>query len=529
MKKIVVILSLLLVFFVLKSFSQPMITLPSLLKEMTDFDAVTRFPSLTYTLKQASSYDRRSVAPDKPGWFANADFNQFIREEKKDGHVEYVMLDANGPGAIVRFWLTAVVKPGIMRFYFDNEEKASVEIPGFDLLKGFSLGPALLNPHSSYEPEGKGGSTLYLPIPYQKHCKVTWQYTDSAAMKTAHYYQINYRTYPSVTKVETFNLKQLTTYKNEIDSAEATLWNPSVRFNNNKEVSINQQLPAGKELATSLPKGENAIRLLTIKVNTPKNENYKKIWRSVFIKVAFDGHRTILCPLGNFIGSGYEGKQIHSWYRDLAADGTITSRWIMPYKHTAKISFINNSAFDVQLSANIQLSPFKWDDHTMYFHVTYKYEENIKDAKWDYDIHKIAAKDTAAPIDWNFATIKGKGVYMGNTLSVNNHMDRWYGEGDAKAYVDNEKFPSEFGTGLEDYYNTSWAPVILYQTPFANAPQADNPSSTGLNTFTRTRMLDAIPFTRSFIFDMEMLSWDGGTIDVAATTYWYGFTNASDK
>src|ERR1044072_1228970 len=103
-----------------KSLSQT-ITLPSLLNEMTDFNTIVKFPSPAYTLKQASSYDRRSVSPDKPGWFANADFNQFIREEKKDGHIEYIMMDADGPGAIVRFWLTTVVKPGMLRFYFDNE------------------------------------------------------------------------------------------------------------------------------------------------------------------------------------------------------------------------------------------------------------------------------------------------------------------------------------------------------------------------------------------------------------------------
>jgi len=52
------------------------------------------------------------------------------------------MFDAEGPGAIVRFWLTTAEKPGKMRFYFDNESSASVEIPAFDLMKaGFNLGP----------------------------------------------------------------------------------------------------------------------------------------------------------------------------------------------------------------------------------------------------------------------------------------------------------------------------------------------------------------------------------------------------
>ena len=82
------------------------------------------------------------------------------------------------------------------------------------------------------------------------------------------------------------------------------------------------------------------------------------------------------------------------------------------------------------------------------------------------------------------------------------------------------------GTGLEDYYNTSKTPVVIYQTPFANAPRADNESSFGHNTFTRTRNLDGIPFKTWFKYDFEMHKWDGGFIDAAATVYWYGMAGA---
>lgn len=521
MKKIVSLASSVLLLLTFNNgFSQKQITLPLLLKEMTDMDAVAKYPSPAFTLKQESSYDRRSISPDKPGWFANADFNQFIREEKKDGRTELVMMDADGPGAVVRLWLTTVVKPGTMRFYFDNETKASVEIPGFDLLRGFKLGPALLNPHSSYEPEGKGGNTLYFPLLYQKHCKITWENTDTTTTKKPHYYQVNYRTYTPGTSVETFNVNQLAKYKADIDKAENLLWNPAPALGTN--TTLEQKLSAGKETVLPLPSGTKAIRAITATLRTGNSADYEKMWRSVFIRITFDGHETVLCPIGDFIGSGYGGKKIKSWYRVLSDSGELISRWVMPYQRTASLSFINKNDFDVSIAAVATVSPFKWDNATMYFHTTYKYEENIKDAKWDYDVTKVAATDSTAPIDWNFATIKGKGVYMGNTLAIYNKMNSWYGEGDAKAYVDGEKFPSEFGTGLEDYYNTSWAPVVLYQTPFANATRADNPSSAGHNTFTRTRILDAIPFTNTFLYDMEMLSWDGGVIDAAATTYWYG-------
>lgn len=82
-KNIAIAFIALFIFMYFQGFTQPAITLASLLKEMTDFDAVAKFPSPSYVLKQASSYDRRSVSPDKPGWFANGDFNQFIRQEKK--------------------------------------------------------------------------------------------------------------------------------------------------------------------------------------------------------------------------------------------------------------------------------------------------------------------------------------------------------------------------------------------------------------------------------------------------------------
>lgn len=518
-----------LIFLTLPGVGQQPVSLHSLLIEMTDFESVAKWPIPAYTLKQASSYDRRSVSPDKPGWFANEDFNQFIREEKKHNHSEYVMMDADGPGAIVRFWLTTVVKPGILRFYFDNEEKPSIEISGFDLLKaGFNLGPALLNPHSSYEPKGKGGNTMYLPLPYQKHCKVTWQYVDTTAMKTAHYYQINYRTYIPGTKVKTFKISDLLTEKATIDKTEAALWHPVVK-ENGKQVTLAQKINSHDERIIDLPHGAAAIRKLTLKLNTVNKEDYQKAWRSVILKIEFDGYQTISCPIGDFIGSGYGGKMIKSWYRDLNKERQAVSRWVMPYQKNCRITIINKADFDVTVNMVATISEFKWDNRTMYFHTSYKYEQNVKDVKSDYAIDKIAKLDSAGPIDWNFVTIKGKGVYLGNTFSVFNHMSAWYGEGDEKAYVDNESFPSEFGTGLEDYYNTSWAPVVLYQTPFANAPRADNTNSFGHNTFTRTLDLDRIPFTNAFAFYMGMLSWTGGAIDCAATSYWYGFKEATDN
>jgi hypothetical protein len=90
---------------------------------MTDRNTVTKYPDPFFIVKQFSSYDRHSVSPDSAGWFANHDASWFIRQEHNDGRREFVMFDADGPGAVVRFWMTFGDKDaytGIIRFYFDN-------------------------------------------------------------------------------------------------------------------------------------------------------------------------------------------------------------------------------------------------------------------------------------------------------------------------------------------------------------------------------------------------------------------------
>jgi len=82
------------------------VTIESLLEEMVDRSRVAQLDAPSYTCRQFSSYNRGSVAPDQPGWFANADQSQFLRTETVNGREENVMMDAEGPGAIVRWWLT---------------------------------------------------------------------------------------------------------------------------------------------------------------------------------------------------------------------------------------------------------------------------------------------------------------------------------------------------------------------------------------------------------------------------------------
>jgi hypothetical protein len=138
--------------------------------------------------------------------------------------------------------------------------------------------------------------------------------------------------------------------------------------------------------------------------------------------------------------------------------------------------------------------------------------------------------------DWNFIDLSGRGVYVGDAWTVLNlQRNTWWGEGDEKIYVDNawkEGFPTHFGTGTEDYYG--WAGGVLptradeFSHPFlANIRVGGLDGHTqGFNICTRTRSLDAIPFTRRLRFDMESSfgtdirnPWD--LLAYSAVTFWY--------
>ena len=142
------------------------VTFESLLNEMVDRDVLAKSLELNYTSQQASSYDRRQITPDDPaGWFANHDYENFIRLEKNQGREERVLMEHNGPGCVVRMWMPNMDK-GTLRVYLDGSETPAIEAKFSALLTGADF----VKPPLSYL--AVRGGNLFLPIPYSKSCKI---------------------------------------------------------------------------------------------------------------------------------------------------------------------------------------------------------------------------------------------------------------------------------------------------------------------------------------------------------------------
>ncbi|MDR0810671.1 MAG: DUF2961 domain-containing protein [Paludibacter sp.] len=491
------------------------VTLSSLLDEMVAYEQAAIFPD--YICRQQSSYDRRSVTSGNAAWFANDDGYGFIRTETNSGRTEKVLFEDAGAGAITRIWMTTQNRNGTLRFYFNGNTAADFTIAAYDMLQaGLGLGLGLCQPHINNEAGGKGGSSFFFPIAYSQGCKVTLE-EPSPTFSTPRYYHFNYRKYPADTSVETFSPAAVSALSAKIQQVNTALLNPQT-FTGGANVNGFQHLAPNDSVSIALPQGTNIVRALQIAVSSFSQQNYPQLMRGLTLKMTFDGVQTVFAPLGDFSGGGMGAPDVESWYLTSNGSGNITSRWAMPYQTAGRITIINYSDFaaDVYLQANAE--SYEWQANSLYFHASWRQQTEIPLTKWD---------NGSGYLDWNFATVNGRGVYCGDVLTLFNRSPRWYGEGDEKIYVDNETFPSHFGTGTEDYYNCSWAPVTPFHTPFGGAPRADDISSHGYNTFFRTRNLDAIPFSTNFKFDIEMLSWDAGMADYATTAFWYGDLNAA--
>lgn len=500
------------------------VTTGSLLKEIIDRNSLSRFPDPQYTCKQFSSYDRATVAPGDKSWFANWDRSMFIRVDSLGGKKEYVMMETDEPGAIVRFWMTFSGPDsgkGILRIYFDRNPKPAIEGQAMDIISGGQIvGAPLSTSVSDLTRYNMRGHNLYMPLPYARHCKVTYESENikDFGAKTggeAVYYNINYRSYKPGTRVVTFSEKELKKNQSLLASVQKQLQHREVTLPEKATTSsMKGDILPGQTLSRKIEGMDGAIRKLTFRI---KAANREQALRSTLLTIRFDGNRTVACPIGDFFGTGYQIRPLNTWYAHVDPEGMMSCYWVMPYRTDCEVSLENRGTQTVTVqTGEVTTAPYQWDDNTMYFCSAWKQFTRLETGEFK------SNEGDGGPFDINYVSLQGKGVYAGDGLTLFNTVDAWWGEGDEKIYVDGESFPSHIGTGTEDYYGYAWCrPERISNHPFIAQPDGSGNFHPGYTVNLRHRSLDAIPFTRSLKFDMEMWHWVKATINFAPVTYWY--------
>lgn len=498
--------------------------LGSLVDEMVNRDRLAVHPDGRYTQHQASSYDRNPTPLGAPSSYANADTANFIRTTVINGRTEHVMMEDTGPGALTRWWMTGAGNTdGQVNVYIDGSTTPAWSGRFHDLSNATPFGSALA---FQTRPGNDSGHNLYAPMAYSQSILVTYRGAvhEQPGWNPPVYYNINYRKFDDDATVTSYSPISPLVHGRQLSTANAALANPTVSGSVTATHSAHgETLAAGQSLAHDLS-GGGAIRRLQVKVD---GADPAAALRHTYIELEFDGQRTARVPVGEFFGNGASSSAqpynaYQDFYREVTPTGEQTSYWTMPYENVARVKLVNLGAAPVTVDLEVDSGNWQWDENSMHFHADYR-EENL-----------IATRGGNGTTDWAMLNVRGRGVFVGDTLSVRNRASLWWGEGDEKFYIDyldaqgagHDVPPDHIGTGTEDYYGYAWGHVETYSSPFVAQPIGEGNYSPGQSVNSRVRALDAIPFNETFRYDMELWHWASTQVDLGGTNYWYGAPGA---
>ena len=506
------------------------VTTTSLLDEMIDLQRLTSMPQPAYHTYQFSSHDRRANLPGGRGWFGNADgfgyepipgvLKVIEKATRRSGVGTYLLAEQDGPGAIVRCWTAAGHRMktgmnGTIRMYLDGSETPVYDGSANEFL--MNLYPAIAKQHGLNADGLSDGYTqrdaCYCPIAFAKSCRIEW----TGKLTAVHFYHIEFRRYAQGAKVETFEPKQFDDLRQKFKAVGAVLINPSSRPAATGETSrIAAKIePNQSAHLLHIEKRPGKITELQLKL---KAADLDRALRQTVVKVFFDGHERpqVESPLGDLFGAAPGINPYDSIPMKVEPDGAMTCRFVMPFADSVSILAINHSPEPVEVSGKAVVDDYTWDkERSMHFLAQWKVNHNMQ----------VSGR---SGFDIPFLMARGAGRFVGCSVHMMNPSGvpgvNWWGEGDEKIFVDNDRnAPSFFGTGSEDYFNYSWSESDLFAHAYFAQPRCDGPATRGFVVNNRWHILDDIPFNDRFDFFMEMIHHnvvDG--YSYARISYYYG-------
>jgi hypothetical protein len=482
-----------------KASNQESIDFCTLIDEMTNFHRLADLPLHRYKSVQFSSFDRRSVSPNEPGWFGNADgfggepipnFQEVIVEPDEAGQGQYLICDVQQPGTVLRLWTAGI--NGNVRVFVDDMDAPLY----YGSAEDFFLKTADILVGKDF-PEGlfRQFDAVYFPIPFSKTLRIEW----IGDIRELHFYHVGLRLYDDDTIVAPFSKESFTACAKNIEDVINTM---EMRMKGGSSDTLPTSytlLPSERGIIWEA-EGSGAVNHLSVR---PTGSDMEAILRQCILRIYFD-HSSIPqveAPLGDFFGAAPGINPYQSLAASVSANSTMESRFIMPYRRNARIEVENHSEEKVTLSTGVKTQDYHWEEgKSMHFRTRWKIR------------HEITASNAAhnRVFDFPYLMAFGRGRVVGaatfiyNPSNVPSSWGNWWGEGDEKIFIDDDEFPSFFGTGSEDYYNYSWSSPKIFAYPYCGQPRNDGPGNRGYVANFRWHILDDIPFNRNLAFYMEL-------------------------
>ena len=487
------------------------ITYLDLVKRLTDLEYLAVLPAPGDTCVQWSSYDRASKFDEASGkyvaWDANGDGGGIIRREGETS----VFAEMKGPGCIWRIW-SAKADQGHVRIYLDGSETPAVDLP----FAGYFDGKNAPFVYPSLVHKTAQGINNYVPIPYQKSCKIVADKGGGA------YYQCVYETFPAGTQVPTFKRDLSAEETAALKAADEFLTgrqgqDPAGLRDGEETIARTVTLGGGKTDAVARLNGPRAITAIRVRMTFADGAKEDEInaLRELALRITWDDDKTpaVWTPLGDLFGTAPGVNKYKSLPLGMTDDG-FYCLWYMPFAKRAVVELVNDGQAQRKVDIRVTHAPLSRPvDALGRFH-----------AKWHRDA--FLPEEPERKIDWTMLKTQGRGRFCGVMLHVWNPRGGWWGEGDEKFFVDGEKFPSTIGTGSEDYFGYAWCCPDLFQNAYHN--QTISNGNKGHVSVNRWHIADSIPFQSSFEAAIEKYYPNVKPTLYACIAYWYQAPGGQD-
>jgi hypothetical protein len=259
---------------------------------------------------------------------------------------------------------------------------------------------------------------------------------------------------------------------------------------------------------------------------------HPKLLRGAVVRVQWDdqAHPSIEVPLGEFFGFAHGQTQAFESEAHSVGERYGMNSWLpMPFTMRARITLTN--------------------EFSMPFPLFYQVDYTLGDAH-PADVGRLhvlfrRSNPTIAGEDFELLPRReGRGRYLGAVIGVRPLKGEWWGEGEAKFYLDgDQEFATIVGTGAEDYVCLSFG---IQRTPFrfhgASYMEKAEGIETGRVSMYRWHMVDPIFFKRDIRVTIQQIGLSGETPrsleeykarfverqdDWSAATFWYEPTSSA--
>lgn len=447
------------------------------------------------TVAMFSSYDRTGGNDDG---FSGT--HSFLRKEGD----RLVIAEMKGPGSIDRIW-TPTPTDDLVEFFFDDEPEPRLSVRFRDLFSGEQF--PFVRPVVGM---GAGGFYSYVPLTYQKSCKVTIK----APM--TRFYQINYSTYASDAGVETFDPSKREAVERELQRAGEILSATGADISRHvapadakiTNSAFSQTLQPGGRV--DLYQSDAPGRIVGITLAPARA--LAGLGRDVLLNVYYDGatDTSFSCPAGDFFGFSFGQPATRSLMLGTHAD-TCYAYWPMPYAKSIRIELASENP---QAAAIAVHGEIKHADRPR------TSEEGQFFAVWNRE------NPTQPGKPYTFIDTRGKGHLVGVIQQAQGNEPGGvplFFEGDDQTTIDGKLVIH--GTGSEDFYNGGW-----YDVPGQWEDRVTLPLSGALEYKRylgrtggyRLLLADPYPFETSIRSTIEHGPTDNAMVtDYASVTYLY--------